>query len=113
MVEGFEQGVLNLVEFAAFAAAEGRWVEENAIIATAATDFALEEFIHVIDYPANWMILQSIDFGVLACPLYHALGGIHVAALCATFRAGQCCSARIGKEVEEVEGGCCDVSIRL
>ena len=98
-----EQRVLDLVEFAAFAAPERGRVEQDAVVAVAAFDFAGEEFVDVVDDPADRVVGEPVELGILACPLHHAFGGIDVAAMCAALGACQCGAAGVGKQVEEFE----------
>ena len=95
--------MLDLVKLAALTPAEGRRVEQHGIVAPAAFDFPREEFVDVVDDPADRIVGQVVQRSVLSRPLHHALGCVHVAAVCAALRGGECGAARIGEKIEKVE----------
>ena len=72
LVEGFNHGVLNFVEFSAFASPEGGGIEENSVVTASASDFTSEKFIHIVNNPANGVFFQLIDLGIFFRPLNHA-----------------------------------------
>ena len=101
--ECVEQRVFDFIELAAFAAPERGWVEQNAVVAVAAFDFAGEEFVDVVDDPADGVLRETVELGILACPLHHAFRGVDVAAVRAAFGSCKCGTAGVGEQVEEFE----------
>ena len=91
---------LDLEDLAFRPAAKARRVEDEQVVAVPAAQFAFEEFRHVVHDPADGLVLERIQRGVLARPLDHALRGIHVADLRARARGGERASAGVREEIQ-------------
>ena len=71
--EGLGEVAFDLVDLALRAAPEGGRVEDDGVVAPSATDFASEELVGVLGDPADRGILESVQRGVFARPVDHAL----------------------------------------
>jgi len=73
--------VLELPHLARAAAAIGRRVHDDRIVAAPTLELAPHELQAVVGDVADRRLGQAAERGVLAAPLHHALGGVHMAHL--------------------------------
>lgn len=102
-VKGLCKIPFDFVDLAFRAAAERRRVENDSVVSVSATDFASEELVRVFDNPADRGFGQSVEGGVFACPLDHALGGVKVADICTREGRGHRRTAGIGEQIQDAE----------
>ena len=102
--EGFGEGFFDFVEFAFGAAAEGGGIEDDGVVAAIAFDFAVKEFVDVVDDPADGGGLELVEFGIFAGPFDHAFGGVDVADVGSGMGGGKGGTTGVGEEVEDGGG---------
>ena len=104
-------GVLQLPDLAAGASAVGWRVHDNAVVAVAAANLTLDKLFAIVHNPADGLLLQAGQLGILPCPCYHALAGIDMADLCARLCAGKRCAAGVGEQVEDADLAACAANL--
>ena len=60
-----------------------------------------QKHLETVDDPANGLFRQSGQCGIFPCPLYHALGRVHVAHRSTGGGTCQRCTAGLGEQVQD------------
>ena len=102
-IEELNEVVVDFEELLVGAAAEAGGVEDDAVVAAAAADFAVEEFLDIVDDPADGCVGELVKGGVLACPVDHFFGRVEVADIAAGLGEGEGGAAGVGEEIEDIE----------
>ena len=76
-------------------------IHNDGIVFSAAANLPCHKLFAVIDDPANGLFCQSGQCGIFPCPLYHALGRVHVAHRSTGGGTCQRCTAGIGEQVQD------------
>ena len=98
--EQIPEVVLKFPHLAATAAAEGRRVHDDGVVAASAFDFAADKFQAVVGDVAHGRGGEAGESGVFLAPLHHAFGGVDVADTRARGRGGHRGGARVAEEIE-------------
>ena len=99
-----EQLVFQLPHLAARAASVAGRIHQDALVAVAPALLALHELQRVVDDPAHAGLVDAGQLAVLARPLHHALGGVHVGDLRARRRTGAGRAAGVAEQVQHADG---------
>ena len=105
------KALLKLPNLAAGTSPIGGRIHNDGVIAAAAADLPLDELAAVVHDPADGPVGHAGGGGVFLAPGDHALCRVHMADGSTRLCAGNRCSSRIGKEVQDIYRTLCPADL--